>query len=253
MIKNIVRNVFLGLVFSLLIILPQKSGECFVTVKYQDVPLKFSAIRVPQALYVSEYDFTPLAEKYSGTVSESDRKTLENIKVYQMAINDGGVYRTALFAYWLTDERADRGDEKDFAEPISAERRQKILKEQADVRASLEEVAGKGQAFWAELRKQGKMRKVDFFGAARFSMPHVLAFEMPDVEFFTIDNKQAYAASFRAMVDWSGIFMMGYIKGYAFRYDEKIAVAAFITADGEREFWTDIFDHGIRNIKFTAK
>ncbi len=249
---RLVKGLLIVGVLSLFVLGGQGKGECFATFKYQEVPLGFASIRVPADTYVSYYDITALVDAYARP-SKSEREILNNLRIYQLAMDDGENYRTAFLFALVDTEKMDKFAVGYLGEPLSEEKKQEILSKQAEFRAEATVLLQKGKAFWNDLKAKKAMRTLHMDNVGKLGGVNLLGFELKDVEFSVVRGKQAYNGSYRVFIDWNGIFFINYGKGYLLNYDEKMAGIAFFTMDSDREFWTRIFDYGVKNMTFPEK
>lgn len=232
------RSIFL-LLAGLLFLLPQV-GECYVTLRYKDVPAGYYNIRLPYDTYIIEYELGEFKNGLEGNPwNVSVIKSPVNF--YQFVISDGSDYRSA-WVLFATSEKDELPDVQIYFKDLDDEKKAKLLLGQQmarqEVQRTLEERAPLNSDF-------NIIRKVDFLSYSIDYKFEVLSFEWPDVQFPFINGKHAMTNEARIAVNFNGVFGAMYAKAYAMEIDGKLHLTAFLCLDSEKAFWQGIMDKAV--------
>lgn len=240
-----VFGVLCTLVFCTLLLVPQ-TGECYVTLRYKDVPAGFLQMKLPADTYIIKYVFDELNE----LVPANEYRNREDIKksafsLYQLALEDGDSYKTA-WVVAFSDSKQLKEEEIVYFNDLTQERKDEILARQAMIKEELQLTIGKNQPAKIDF---SEIRKVYFYQSMSKRYIEVLNFSWPDVEFPIIAGKQAFTSEGRLAANFYGFFAAGYAKGYVLSVDDKGFALAFLCMDSEKEFWQEIMDRAVTTVR----
>ena len=238
-------GIFLACILGMAVFSPQ-IGECYITLRYKDVPAGFLNIKLPADTYIIEYVF----DEIKDFVPPNEYRSREDMKKssfswYQLAINDGNDYRTA-WVIIFSDAKKLKEKEKSYFKDLTEEKKKEILNTQAIAKEEVERAVKEKQPAKLDL---SKIRKIIFSKSRWENDIEILTFSWPDVEFPIIEGKQAFSNEMRVAGNFYGFFLSAYAKGYALEIDDKACFVAFVCMDSEKDFWTKIMDRAVRTIK----
>lgn len=256
---------FCALLLALAVFVPVQTGECYVTLKYKQMPFEFGKIRLPEDMYVVEIDFNSFIDKmekdqafkreidklkdYDQTrltrwaieamQTKEVKEHLKTMSLYQAGLYDGECRRTVWFLVihdnkYFTDRYGDF-----FKGKMTDEKKEKVIAVNRELKKLVEEYTLKdGEKFDYPEVKTVKLNET--LSSARFELG-----EVSDVEFVRINGKPAYAASVRLAGEMLHSFGSLYFKEYDFQSKGKMTSLIFMSYDSDREFWTKIFDNSL--------
>ena len=260
--------VFCALFMALMVLLPVNAGECYVTLKYKDVPLSFGKLRLPEDMYIVQVDFSSLLKrmdedkrmkrdmeevlfmmkemnpeqyKLLNTMFETVKKPevrelIDSIQFYQGNLYDGKSNRMIWFMVMNENQIINDIYGDFFKGKLTDEKKARVLQLQATVRhAAQPYLLKEGETLdYSEVRKVSYKNQLD--------KPVFELFDFSDVQFVSIRGKQAFMMDLRLAGDMMGSFGSLYYKEYDFNFKNKPTILAFFTLDSERHFWQEIFD-----------
>lgn len=232
-IQGIIFSVFLLMV----LFLPIKQGECYVTLKYKDVPLNIGTMKLPQDAQIKEFDVKAYSNFFLGKVDRDVEEMAEYIKFYQIAINDGENNRVAYFITFFNAEYKELNEAS-----IGEKERAEILAFQAKARERIAWYIEEAKSEKAESTIVEKVSPENFYEEPIFTY-----FEWPDMNFMTINGKQACSSEMRIAGEFGGLFLALYGNTYFFNINDSLGILAFVTVDSERDFWQAIFAKSIND------
>lgn len=79
-----------------IILLPFKQGECYVTLKYKEVPFSgIGNLSLPKDIIIKEFDIKSYSKVITGEANYFDDDFAEVVHFYQVVIHDGQNNRVA--------------------------------------------------------------------------------------------------------------------------------------------------------------
>lgn len=248
------KKVFLSLLLAFFVLLPIARGECYVTLKYKDVPLAFGNVKMPSDLYIVEFDLASITEAEKKEIEEAAMKddsikelmrsfdwqeTLKNIRLYQVGIDDGESYRIAFFMTFSKDvQQHPEIINKYFQGEISAEEKNALLQQRVAV---VDFWQKNNLVSYEDIFANSAIEKLDIETMLKEPYGKKIVFansEEPKLDFIQIDGKQAYGLQARVLTYGMGALCS---KGYFFAVDQTINGLVVMSLDSEREFWQDLF------------
>ncbi|WP_425060180.1 hypothetical protein SCACP_08490 [Sporomusa carbonis] len=151
-----------------------------------------------------------------------------NFQMYQVTMNDGKAYRTAVMAFYRDDKPMNMRDKMYFSKKLSDEERQ--------------ELETRINSFSQEIKKQLAVSHQQNNAGVTF-----LEFTRPD--YLKVNDRQAYGLGARFVVSMYGLTLPYYVKWYAFDANGFMSAAFLLTTDSERSYWDPLVRKIIRSFE----
>jgi hypothetical protein len=236
---------------SLLLFWPPLPGECYTPAGHKKVPSAIGALNLPADAYVAEIDMSASVKYLLSPVEEA---LFKQLNVYQVTLNDGESYRSAVLMAFFMDDAVFNGrsgskpPEQRGKRYLEYSQLQKILYTQKQI---LDEIAFlrvlADDRLYAPPDKNGERKPFKIFGRdfglfAR-NKPQVFSYEWPEIAAAMINGEFGFKSDLRISGSLFGFMASIYAAGIAFNHEDKGVNFLFFVAPGsERDFWAPIFE-----------
>jgi hypothetical protein len=243
---------------------PAFKGECYAPAGYKEIPAAIGALKMPVDAYVVEIDmadaFAELSARNPQAVKEMEAmKRLINL--FQVTINDGESYRTAIgIAFFLDNSlfvRPYMSEERKERAKIRLEYGQleKILYEQKHMRREMDilNAAAKTDGrMYAPPDKKGRRQAFKITVDKKFRLfeqnpTMIFDYEWPDIEAARINGEFGLKSDLRMAGSLFGFMANIYAAGFVFNHegDKGVNILLFAAPESEHEFWAPIFAQAV--------